>query len=104
MGRGHTKSRFGCRECKQRHVKCDESRPSCVNCTTVKRHCSFLTTGTATPLPRLPPVLTPENSSSPASADPGQSQVAPSAAPPWSTSLTSDRDQDSAQTVQPTHL
>ncbi|KAH7024654.1 uncharacterized protein B0I36DRAFT_434317 [Microdochium trichocladiopsis] len=51
MARGHTKSRFGCRECKQRHIKCDESKPGCVNCITVKRQCSFLSLSSATSLP-----------------------------------------------------
>ena len=51
MRRTHKKSRYGCRECKQRHIKCDESRPSCVNCSTVQRRCSFLTTAAALPSP-----------------------------------------------------
>lgn len=54
MPRGHTKSRYGCRECKQRHIKCDESKPSCVNCTTVKRQCSFHASAPVTPLPLHP--------------------------------------------------
>ncbi|KAF4780470.1 Upc2 protein [Colletotrichum scovillei] len=45
----HRKSRFGCKECKQRHVKCDESRPACVNCTTALRRCSYLDTEAAVP-------------------------------------------------------
>ncbi|KAJ0166471.1 Lysine biosynthesis regulatory protein LYS14 [Colletotrichum tanaceti] len=40
--RAHRKSRNGCRECKRRHVKCDETRPTCVNCGTAERHCSYL--------------------------------------------------------------
>ncbi|KAI0451709.1 hypothetical protein F5B21DRAFT_364454 [Xylaria acuta] len=39
--RGHTKSRFGCKECKRRKVKCDEQRPSCFNCTRHGMACSF---------------------------------------------------------------
>ncbi|KAK9358715.1 hypothetical protein V1504DRAFT_441919 [Lipomyces starkeyi] len=39
--RPHKKSRIGCIECKRRHIKCDESRPTCVNCSTVKRSCSY---------------------------------------------------------------
>ncbi|KAI1277344.1 hypothetical protein F5Y07DRAFT_388600 [Xylaria sp. FL0933] len=38
------KSRYGCLECKRRHVKCDETRPSCANCTVRKAPCSFLST------------------------------------------------------------
>ncbi|KAG5749540.1 hypothetical protein H9Q70_007784 [Fusarium xylarioides] len=30
--RSHRKSRNGCGACKQRHMKCDESRPICLNC------------------------------------------------------------------------
>ncbi|KAJ1323442.1 transcriptional activator protein UGA3 [Microdochium nivale] len=65
MSRGHTKSRFGCRECKQRHIKCDESRPSCINCITVRRHCSFVTVTPVTPLPQTQSIATPEFVSSP---------------------------------------
>ncbi|KAK9487013.1 hypothetical protein V1527DRAFT_462377 [Lipomyces starkeyi] len=39
--RPHKKSRIGCIECKRRHIKCDESRPTCVNCSTVERSCSY---------------------------------------------------------------
>ncbi|CAK7232751.1 hypothetical protein SEUCBS140593_008370 [Sporothrix eucalyptigena] len=39
--RGHRKSRNGCIECKRRHMKCDESRPKCANCTTVHRQCQY---------------------------------------------------------------
>jgi len=49
--RSHRKSRNGCSECKRRHIRCDEGRPSCTNCTIAERSCSFPTTpptGTAT--------------------------------------------------------
>ncbi|KAK6225663.1 upc2 protein [Colletotrichum tabaci] len=42
LRRAHKKSRNGCKECKRRHVKCDETRPTCVNCATAERHCSYL--------------------------------------------------------------
>ncbi|KAF2015567.1 hypothetical protein BU24DRAFT_180581 [Aaosphaeria arxii CBS 175.79] len=42
LRRSHKKSRKGCKECKQRHTKCDETRPSCVNCTATNRRCSYL--------------------------------------------------------------
>ncbi|KAH6691184.1 hypothetical protein BKA61DRAFT_742571 [Leptodontidium sp. MPI-SDFR-AT-0119] len=35
----HTKSKTGCRTCKIRRVKCDESRPSCKNCCSTGRKC-----------------------------------------------------------------
>ncbi|KAK3384441.1 hypothetical protein B0T24DRAFT_85181 [Lasiosphaeria ovina] len=41
MRRRHKKSRRGCLECKRRHIKCDETRPRCINCATVERDCSF---------------------------------------------------------------
>ncbi|KAI0814144.1 hypothetical protein GGR55DRAFT_497565 [Xylaria sp. FL0064] len=43
------KSRYGCLECKRRHVKCDETRPSCANCTVRKSPCSFLSTSACRP-------------------------------------------------------
>lgn len=41
MRSSHRKSRNGCRECKQRHKKCDESSPTCLNCTITNRSCSY---------------------------------------------------------------
>ncbi|KAK4235021.1 hypothetical protein C8A03DRAFT_37150 [Achaetomium macrosporum] len=40
--RAHKKSRNGCKECKRRHIKCDERWPSCSNCVTTERQCSYL--------------------------------------------------------------
>ncbi|KAK2686469.1 hypothetical protein QWA68_015142 [Fusarium oxysporum] len=42
MRKRHTKSRNGCRECKQRKLKCDEVRPACGRCVASTRHCSYL--------------------------------------------------------------
>lgn len=41
--RTHKKSRGGCAPCKKRHVKCDESKPRCVNCATADVPCHYLT-------------------------------------------------------------
>ncbi|KAF7546703.1 hypothetical protein G7Z17_g8255 [Cylindrodendrum hubeiense] len=41
LRRAHRKSRNGCWECKRRHIKCDEARPSCSNCLVSERTCSF---------------------------------------------------------------
>lgn len=30
--RSHTKSRRGCRQCRNRHIKCDETQPRCTHC------------------------------------------------------------------------
>ncbi|KAI1418548.1 hypothetical protein F5Y13DRAFT_184190 [Hypoxylon sp. FL1857] len=43
--RTHTKSRAGCRNCKQRRVKCDELKPICGNCQRFSIPCDF------TPIP-----------------------------------------------------
>ncbi|OJJ06456.1 hypothetical protein ASPVEDRAFT_87755 [Aspergillus versicolor CBS 583.65] len=39
--RPHKKSRFGCTECKRRHMKCDEKRPICGNCVASERLCGY---------------------------------------------------------------
>ncbi|KAI1329074.1 hypothetical protein F5Y16DRAFT_367348 [Xylariaceae sp. FL0255] len=41
MRSSHRKSRFGCKECKRRDIRCDEAHPSCRNCCISKRPCSF---------------------------------------------------------------
>lgn len=33
------RGRYGCRTCRQRHLKCDEVRPTCENCVKAKRDC-----------------------------------------------------------------
>ena len=53
MRRTHRKSRFGCKVCKQRHIKCDESKPSCFNCIAVDRRCSFLDNISSVPSPTV---------------------------------------------------
>ena len=39
--RAHRKSRTGCLECKRRHIRCDETRPTCNNCLDLERPCFF---------------------------------------------------------------
>ncbi|TGZ79403.1 hypothetical protein EX30DRAFT_308912 [Ascodesmis nigricans] len=39
--RSHTKSRLGCKTCKRRHIRCDETTPQCNNCTKHKVICSY---------------------------------------------------------------
>ncbi|KAF4969833.1 hypothetical protein FSARC_2991 [Fusarium sarcochroum] len=41
--RAHTKTRSGCIRCKQKHIKCDEARPSCGACTRYKVPCVLKT-------------------------------------------------------------
>ncbi|KAI1424686.1 hypothetical protein F5Y12DRAFT_751215 [Xylaria sp. FL1777] len=45
--RSHRKSRLGCRECKRRHIKCDEKRPTCAHCTITHRTCQYVSSSTA---------------------------------------------------------
>ncbi|CAK7225668.1 hypothetical protein SEUCBS140593_005982 [Sporothrix eucalyptigena] len=49
--RGRRKSRFGCRNCKLRKIKCDESQPRCTNCSKYGVFCNF-----ALGVPDLQPV------------------------------------------------
>ncbi|PYI12881.1 hypothetical protein BO99DRAFT_407947 [Aspergillus violaceofuscus CBS 115571] len=39
--RAHRKSRHGCSKCKQRRVKCDESKPHCLRCQKLNLNCSY---------------------------------------------------------------
>ncbi|KAH0489857.1 hypothetical protein TgHK011_001350 [Trichoderma gracile] len=41
LRRSHTKSKLGCQACKQRHIKCDEFRPSCHRCLSSKIDCKY---------------------------------------------------------------
>ncbi|KAL6699272.1 hypothetical protein J3F84DRAFT_365405 [Trichoderma pleuroticola] len=83
MRSSHRKSRHGCRECKQRHKKCDESYPICLNCSITNRSCSYRHTRpsyrTFRTKPAAPP-LTPTPSPSPS---PSPSAVLPY--PQWAT-------------------
>ncbi|KAG4439618.1 hypothetical protein IFR05_004913 [Cadophora sp. M221] len=60
----HTKSKTGCRTCKIRRVKCDESRPSCKNCGSTGRKCdgygiwNTVTIPATTTRETTPPVIT----------------------------------------------
>ncbi|KAK4195224.1 hypothetical protein QBC40DRAFT_186336 [Triangularia verruculosa] len=75
MRRRHKKSRRGCLECKKRHIKCDETRPRCINCTTVERDCQYSTPGyqsssetSGSPVPvSQPAFVLPSTGSAPAS-------------------------------------
>ncbi|KAF2805475.1 uncharacterized protein BDZ99DRAFT_480195 [Mytilinidion resinicola] len=50
--KSHTKSRRGCRRCKQRKIKCDEVHPECGNCVKHSVPCDFKTSGAVTvPVP-----------------------------------------------------
>ncbi|KAH7174048.1 uncharacterized protein B0J16DRAFT_294575 [Fusarium flagelliforme] len=67
--RRHRKSRYGCTECKRRHIKCDETKPVCCNCSIANRDCSFVftTVSTCSPnnlSPSVGPSPTPSSSAS----------------------------------------
>ncbi|KAF2860240.1 hypothetical protein K470DRAFT_217553 [Piedraia hortae CBS 480.64] len=61
--RSHTKSRKGCRTCKRRHIRCDETFPQCRNCTKHRVQCdysqSIISDGEGTQSPDPPVTLTP---------------------------------------------
>ncbi|KAL1957505.1 hypothetical protein VTO42DRAFT_5968 [Malbranchea cinnamomea] len=40
--RSHTKSRKGCKTCKRRHIRCDETMPQCRNCTKHNCRCDYM--------------------------------------------------------------
>ncbi|KAL6900049.1 hypothetical protein GGI43DRAFT_423175 [Trichoderma evansii] len=62
------------RECKRRHVKCDEQRPICIQCVTLKRECLYLDRSSHAHVPAL-------ESSSP------QLPSKPVRAYPWNSSI-----------------
>uniref|UniRef100_A0A8H7MZL7 Zn(2)-C6 fungal-type domain-containing protein n=1 Tax=Bionectria ochroleuca TaxID=29856 RepID=A0A8H7MZL7_BIOOC len=76
MRRGHTKSRFGCKQCKKRKVKCDEAKPSCLKCVSRRQHCSYLQTTLPAPISPAS-TSTPSLSSSTTVSSPSQFQDQP---------------------------
>ncbi|KAI0185247.1 hypothetical protein EV127DRAFT_441984, partial [Xylaria flabelliformis] len=72
--RSAKKSRHGCKECKRRHVKCDESRPSCVNCKVRHLPCSFLS---SLPIPSRSTAATAAPSPDPTTASEPRPLVSP---------------------------
>jgi hypothetical protein len=68
MRKFHKKSRLGCKQCKWRRSKCDETRPSCGRCSQAGHQCSFLTERPA--LPSALPLPTSHLSSPSPSSDP----------------------------------
>ncbi|KAF5518858.1 Sterol regulatory element-binding protein ECM22 [Colletotrichum aenigma] len=61
-GKGQPKSRFGCQECKRRHVKCDETYPVCRRCQNRGAVC-VMPTRKKTWTMELPWLVTPSSSS-----------------------------------------
>ncbi|KAJ5614631.1 hypothetical protein N7528_008285 [Penicillium herquei] len=58
--KSHTKSRNGCKTCKRRHIRCDESFPQCRNCTKHNCRCDYqdmATTQGSSPSRRGPDLL-----------------------------------------------
>lgn len=45
--RHHRKSRLGCHQCKRRKIKCDENRPTCLNCSRRGLGCGYILSPTA---------------------------------------------------------
>ncbi|KAF1986788.1 hypothetical protein K402DRAFT_331637 [Aulographum hederae CBS 113979] len=54
--RSHTKSRKGCKTCKRRHIRCDETFPQCRNCTKHQVRCDYMDSPSAAAeeSPRVP--------------------------------------------------
>lgn len=50
-----SKTRSGCRTCKARHVKCDESRPACLKCQKKNRQCIYDSSRPQTPQHAITP-------------------------------------------------
>ncbi|KAL4903060.1 hypothetical protein BDW74DRAFT_56153 [Aspergillus multicolor] len=50
---GSTKVRTGCITCKSRRIKCDETKPTCRNCTRSKRPCAYAHNPTGKPNLRI---------------------------------------------------
>ena len=75
--RAHHKSRKGCLECKRRHIKCDERRPSCVNCDTSDRTCAYAVQPAARDSPSDWSAGSPTPAAAPAQASDTTSVLAP---------------------------
>ncbi|KPI43662.1 uncharacterized protein AB675_7111 [Cyphellophora attinorum] len=92
--RPHKKSRAGCRDCKRRHIRCDQQRPACSHCFSAEVQCSFLEESSL-----LPPDLHIHEISS------GSSQhVSRAPSPRHGSPLASPDDGDDAYSVNLNHL
>ncbi|KAL4897139.1 hypothetical protein BDV59DRAFT_85179 [Aspergillus ambiguus] len=69
--RRHRKSRNGCIECKRRHIKCDETRPKCSQCTVSERSCEYAEPFRRVIVGQSPVSNTTPRSSSPCISPPG---------------------------------
>ncbi|KAH8814870.1 hypothetical protein F5884DRAFT_693424 [Xylogone sp. PMI_703] len=49
--RAHKKSRYGCTQCKERKIKCDETKPACSNCVRHSATCIYRLAPPSTPSP-----------------------------------------------------
>ncbi|KAF2188980.1 hypothetical protein K469DRAFT_626772 [Zopfia rhizophila CBS 207.26] len=75
---GHKKSRNGCRQCKARHVKCDENKP-CSSCARHGVQCSLITCDPGAPVsPPVGPATRSAASSSRATKPTSQTKEKPS--------------------------
>ncbi|KAH6670136.1 hypothetical protein B0J14DRAFT_112042 [Halenospora varia] len=76
----HKKTRTGCTQCKGRRIKCDETKPACVNCVRYHVQCSYVQTFPTTIRPLSSAPNTPSSSSAPSPAL-SNSQSIPAAPP-----------------------
>ncbi|KAF1979584.1 hypothetical protein BU23DRAFT_586213 [Bimuria novae-zelandiae CBS 107.79] len=68
--RAHRKSRFGCKNCKVRRIKCDERKPECTNCRTRQVRCDYLPTVTSSTSSQTTATASPAETSVPSSPFP----------------------------------
>ncbi|KAJ5819233.1 hypothetical protein N7474_004824 [Penicillium riverlandense] len=58
--KSHTKSRTGCKTCKRRHIRCDETSPQCRNCTKHNCRCDYQDAVAAEGSPPAPTTRSPD--------------------------------------------
>ncbi|KIW32754.1 uncharacterized protein PV07_04278 [Cladophialophora immunda] len=98
--RSHTKSHHGCRQCKARRVKCDETSPQCQRCVKRQIPCSFLENGSEG-FPTPPGNTSIHDTSTPKSldhqhSDPEKTRHAAQSTPQASSPLATDKDSANA--------
>ncbi|KPI37414.1 uncharacterized protein AB675_10378 [Cyphellophora attinorum] len=79
-GRG-LRTRSGCLTCRKRHVKCDEARPACTQCTRNRKTCSYVVNREDGSRAATTEVASPVTASAPAPAPAPAPASAPASAP-----------------------
>ncbi|KAH7346477.1 hypothetical protein BKA65DRAFT_502535 [Rhexocercosporidium sp. MPI-PUGE-AT-0058] len=79
--RPHRKSRLGCKRCKVRRMKCDETHPICMNCSKHDLECDFSPSRDRAPTRPLPPIKLPPVKIPPLRRSPDSPGIRESASP-----------------------